>query len=273
MMLATKDYSGGRFFYHSEFVPLVGFGIYSPGIYEYTFFRRAIEWAFEARSLPLVKLSPWQYQYDSSFVIRHDCDSGPDYVLSSAQREKQLGVTGQYYVMTGAVLDDPNNASLISQLQQAQNLYGAQIGPHNGGLNSHYWLGTLPGDYAYYHWGPDICIVKNGTGDYWPYVDNRTDPNAGHSTTGNSTGLYGKDYANMSIRLALDTLQSWLGQRPQIWISPWSDANLDDSLEITESLGILAANDRNHGPFPNIALSLNTKVSIMTNSSFPPTCT
>ena len=259
VMLATKDYSSGRFFYHSEFVPLVGFGIYSPGIYEYTFFRRAIEWAFEARSLPLVKMSPWQYQYDSAFIFRHDCDSGAGYVLGSAQRDKQLGVTGQYYVMTGQVLDDPNNASLISQLQQAQNLYGAEIGPHNGGLNSHYWLGTLPGDYSYYHWGPDICIVRNGTGDYWPYVGNRTDPDAGHSATDNSTGLYGKDYANMSIRLALDTLESWLGQRPQIWISPWSDANLDDSLEITESLGILAANDRNHGPFPNIALSLNTK--------------
>jgi len=259
VMLATKNYSSGRFIYHSELVPLVGYGIFSPGMYEYTFFRKAIEWAFETWSLPVIKVSPWPYQYDSAFVIRHDCDSGPGYVLGSAQREKQLGVTGQYYVMTGQVLDDPNNASYITQLQQAQDLYGAEIGPHNGGLNSHYWLSTLPGDYAYYHWGPDICIVRNGTGDYWPYVNNRTDPSAGHSTTGNSTGLYGKDYANMSIKLALDTLESWLGQRPQIWVAPWSDANLDESLQITESLGILAANDRNHGPFPNIALSLNTK--------------
>jgi len=259
VMLATKAYSNGRFIYHSELTPMIGFSIYAPQMYEYTFFRRAIEWAFETRSLPLARLSPWPYQYDSAFIIRHDGDSGSSFVLGSAQREKQLGVTGQYYIMTGLLLDDPNNASYITQLQQAQDLYGAEIGPHNGGLNSHYWLGTLPGDYAYYHWGPDICIVKNGTGDYWPYVNNRTDPSAGHSTTGNSTGLYGKDYANMSIKIALDSLATWLGQRPVISVTPWADASRDDSLEVMESQGIKTAGERNFGPFPHIALSLNTK--------------
>jgi hypothetical protein len=251
VMLATKAYSTGRFIYHSEFVPLVGYSIYAPGVYEYYFFRRAIEWAFESRFLPLVRLSPWPYQYDSAFVIRHDLDGGPGFVLSSAQREKELGVTGQYYLITGGVRDDPGNASVISDLQEAQNIYGAQIGPHNGGLNSHYWLGSSPGEYAYYHWGPDISIVRNGTGDYWPYDE------SGESA--NPTGLYGKDYANMSIKLALDDLQSWLGQRPVIWVSPWADSCTDDSLELLESQGIKTAGERNFGPFPHIALSLNTK--------------
>jgi len=256
VMLATKAYSNGRFIYHSELSPMIGFSIYAPQMYEYTFFRRAIEWAFEARSLPLARLSPWPYQYDSAFIIRHDGDSGSSFVLGSAQREKQLGVTGQYYIMTGLLLDDSNNASYITQLQQAQNRYGAQIGPHNGGLNSHYWLSTNPGDYAYYHWGPDICIVKNGTGDYWPY-NSTSQQNPGHGAV--PTILYGKDYANMSIRIALDNLTTWLGQRPVIWVSPWADSSRDDSLEVMESQGIKTAGERNFGPFPHVALSLNTK--------------
>ena len=255
IMLATKAYSTGRFIYQSELTPLMGFGIYAPGLYEYYFFRRAIEWAFQSQSMALAKLSPWPYQYDSAFLIRHDGDGGSSFVLGSAMREKTLGVTGEYWIMTGMLLDDPNNASLISQLQTAQNTYGALISSHNGGLNSHYWLGSSPGAYEYYHWGPDVCIVYNGTGDYPPY-NGTSQLNPGHGST--PTNLYGADYANMSVKIALDNLTSWLGQRPITWVSPYTDSASDKSLDILASQGIKIAEERDSGPFPSMAFSLNT---------------
>ena len=252
VMLATKAYSSGRFIYESELTPLDGFGIYAPGLYEYYFFRRAIEWAFQSFSIPIARLSAWPYQYDSAFLIRHDMDNSEDtvpWIADSAQTEAQLGVIGEYYVVTGDVRDSSDPSYLISLIQQAQ-AYGAIISIHNGGLNSHYWLGTSPGDYSYYHWGPDICITYNGTGDYWPY------DSSGQSS--NPTGLYGADYAKMSINLALDDIQSWTGQRPTTWVSPWTDACSDAALDILASLGFQNAGDRDCGPFPAMALMLNT---------------
>ncbi len=237
VMLAVKQYSNGEFIYHSELAPLASYSIYSPVAYEYMFFRQAIQWAFENQQIPLAKLSPWPYQYDSAFIMRHDMDisyNSVPWIASSAAAEQALGVTGQYYIVTGDVRDAANSADLISLIQQAQSL-GAQIGSHNGGLNSTPWNPTLQyGDYLYYHWGPDEAIKNypSGTAD-------------------------GINYANTSIGMSLDDLQSWLGQRPDIWASPDGLANLEQSLQILESLGIKTSGEFTTSPYPNFALSLS----------------
>ena len=242
VMLAVKPYFNGMFIYHSELAPLASYSIYSPIAYEYMFFRQAIEWAFENQHIPLSKLSPWPYQYNSAFIMRHDMDisyASVPWIASSAAAEQALGVTGQYYVVTGDVRDAANSADLINLIQQAQSL-GAQIGSHNGGLNITPWEPSLQyGDYLYYHWAPDESITNYPTG-----------------TAG------GINYANASISMSLDDLQSWLGQRPQIWVSPNGQANFEESIQILESLGIKTSGEFTTSPYPNFAFSLSNETKL-----------
>ena len=60
-LLAVKSYGQGQFIYHGPIQPLIGHGGYDPGMYAYVIYRKAIEWAFESFSVPIVKLSPWRY--------------------------------------------------------------------------------------------------------------------------------------------------------------------------------------------------------------------
>ncbi|MGE5555962.1 MAG: hypothetical protein ACM3UY_06855, partial [Methanocella sp.] len=239
VMLATKAYSQGRFIYHSELAPLAGYGVYAPDTYEYVFFKNAIEWAFESSNMPLTRLSPWPYAYDSAFIVRHDLDfsmNGVQWIVNSTLMEQSLGVVGQYYVVTGDVNDASNKAFLVSQLQQAQGL-GAEIGSHNGGFNCSPWAPYLKyGDWAFYHWGSDEAIA------YHP--------------SGKAAGI---SYASDSINKSLSELQTWLGQRPTIFASPAGRGCLDESMQILESLGIKTTGDLNIGPFPYMAFSLTTK--------------
>ena len=237
VMLAIKPYSNGMFIYHSELAPLASYSIFTPVAYEYMFFKQAIEWAFENQHVPLAKLSPWPYQYNSAFIMRHDMDisyQSVPWIASSAAAEQAMGVTGQYYIVTGDVRDAANSADLINLIQQAQSL-GAQIGSHNGGLNCTPWNPTLQyGDYLYYHWSPDEAITN------FP--------------TGTADGI---NYANTSISMSLDDLQSWLGQRPVIWVSPNGLANLEDSIQVLAGLGIKTSGEFTTSPYPNFAFSLS----------------
>ena len=242
VMLAIKPYSNGMFIYHSELAPLASYSIFTPVAYEYMFFKQAIEWAFENQHVPLTKLSPWPYQYNSAFIMRHDMDisyQSVPWIASSAAAEKAMGVTGQYYIVTGDVRDAANSADLISLIQQAQSL-GAQIGSHNGGLNSSPWDPTLQyGDYLYYHWSPDEAITN------YP--------------TGTADGI---NYASTSISMSFDDLQSWLGQRPSIWVSPNGLANLEDSIQVIAGLGIKTSGEFTTSPYPNFAFSLSKAAQV-----------
>ncbi len=72
--LAVKQHERGQFIYHATFQPLIAHGGIGPGMYAYAIFRRAIEWAFESAQRPVVKLSPWPYDYDAAFTVRHDLE-------------------------------------------------------------------------------------------------------------------------------------------------------------------------------------------------------
>ena len=69
-------------------------------MYAYTIYRGAIEWAFEAANLPLIKRSPWPYAYDAAFMVRHDFENLLSLVLdieNSARYKASIGVKGDYY--------------------------------------------------------------------------------------------------------------------------------------------------------------------------------
>ena len=101
----------------------------------------AIEWAFEAANIPIIKLSPWPYEYDAAFIVRHDFENNPASIRSiedSALFENSHGVKGDYYFCTGTLRDEMpiDQSTVIASLRSAVTNYGATIGSHNGGLKN-----------------------------------------------------------------------------------------------------------------------------------------
>ena len=165
--LTVKQYGKGYFIYETSFNPILAHGGFGPGMYAYKILRNAVEWAFSAQNMPIPKLSPWPYQYDAAFIMRHDLE---DYanemadILPSAQIEASNNVHGDYYLCTGTIrVDMPNliqtnnqpyNTNVVIQnMRTAMTSYGATISSHNGGLKNANNSGLVSTNYDYWHWG------------------------------------------------------------------------------------------------------------------------
>ena len=153
--LVVQPYGKGCFIYDAAFQPLLGHGGFAPGMYAYMIFRRAIEWAFQSANLPVPKLSPWPYPYDSAFMIRHDLENYTNEmadVAASAAVEYANGATGDYYPCTGTIRQDvagtATQTNIIAGFRQATTNYGATIGPHNGGLKNPNDSSLVPGAFG-----------------------------------------------------------------------------------------------------------------------------
>jgi hypothetical protein len=119
--LAVKDYGSGRFIYHSEFSPLAGYSGYVVDNFEYGFFRKAIEQAFKANGVPLVRLSGWPYPYNAAFKTRHD-----HFLRKAASDvEAQYGVQGEWLLRTSTAIGGPDWQYLNDIIDS-----GALIGSH-----------------------------------------------------------------------------------------------------------------------------------------------
>jgi hypothetical protein len=199
-LIACKNYGKGFFIYHSELASLAGWGGFSVDTFTYTFFRNAIEWAFEASGIPLIRLAPWQYPKKAAFIIRTDCDEGISPIMDYVSIDKANGVHGGYYVVTNTVADP--NLLTIAETQ------GAIIGSHNT-----------------YHTGPD-----------------------------------GESYADASdnIKGSLNQLESWLGHPLNTWVSPMYTSVTEQSLQIINTCGLVSAGEQGVGPYPHLALSMET---------------
>src|SRR6185436_8881159 len=124
--LVVKQFGKGYFIYDAGFQPLVGHGGFAPGMYSYVIMRRAIEWAFESANLPVPKLSPWPYQYDAAFMIRHDLENFTNEIANievSAGFEFTNGARGDYYFCTGTIREDAspafNTNNMVAGLRRA----------------------------------------------------------------------------------------------------------------------------------------------------------
>jgi VCBS repeat-containing protein len=251
-LLTVKTHGQGQFIYHAAFQPLIGHGGYDPGMYAYLVFRRAIEWAFESAGIPIVKVSPWPYQYDAAFINRHDLENNQTSIRgieSSARFEHSLGVKGDYYFSTGALRDDmAGNAAVVSSLKSAVSNYGATIGSHNGGLKNPVNPSLAQADYDYWHWGPDEAL------DVTP---------PGYTS--------GKAYAKASILKSFQDIEGWLsgmdngragcgaaGNCPRTWVSPYFNSTREDSRDIVDQLGAVTMGEQKISPFPHRTLSYST---------------
>jgi hypothetical protein len=200
-LIAYKYYGSGCFIYHSEFSPLAGYGGFSVDSFTYAFFRKAIEWAFEANNVPLIRLAPWPYPSKAAFIIRLDGDGGPSDIMSYVAIDEARDVHGEYYIVTNTVSDP----SLLTNAAS----HGAIIGSHST-----------------YHTGPD---------------------SEGYSAAFNN------------IEGSLDDLESWLGNRPRIWVSPYYDAITEQAFQVIEATGLVSAGEQGVGPHPHFAMSMETE--------------
>ena len=262
-LLAVKKYGQGQIIYHGADQPLIGHGGYDPGMYAYLIYRRAIEWAFESFSLPIVKVSPWPYQYDAAFMVRYDFEnyqSAIRSIESSAQYEHSLGAKGDYFFSTGALRDDMGgDPATIASLRSAVSNYGATIGSHNGGLKNPVNYTLLPLDYEYWHWGPDEALDSTPQG-----YEN------------------GKAYASASILASYQDIEGWLagidngrpgcgalGSCPRIWVSPFFNSTREDSVDILEQLGVVTMGEQKISPFPHKTLSYKTRGKFFSPVTLP----
>jgi hypothetical protein len=244
--LAVKPFGKGYFIYTAAFQPLIGHGGFAPGMYAYVIFRKAIEWAYESAREPVVKLSPWPFAYDSAFVVRHDLENFQNEIAgveASAQVEHNNGIKGDYYFCTGTLRQDMGGSydtnAVIASLQRAMTLYGATIGPHNGGRKNANNLSLAETDYDFWHWGPDEALDATPPG----YIN-------------------GKAYALASLSAAFSDIESWLpglmtnGLR--VWVAPSFNATREDSYDLQSQLGVKITGDQKLTPFPHWVVSTRT---------------
>ena len=276
--LVVQPYGRGWFIYDAAIQPLLGHGGWAPGMYAYSIFRSAIEWAFQSAAMPVVKLSPWPYPYDAAVVFRHDMEGIPTNIISierSAQFEKTNGASGDYYFCTGTLrLDTPNPAfsNTVASLQRAITNDNATIYSHNGGLtnvNPNYnpplvpielhltqllgegWLTafepyTFPvlaplstNNYDYWHWSPDeIMGMTNLLGGF----------------------TNGSTYAFLSLSNSFVDLAGWhlTNSGPRGWVAPYFNCTREGSFQVEEALGVRTTGDTKLGPFPHWTLSTQT---------------
>jgi hypothetical protein len=243
--LTIKAYGKGYFIYCAAFQPLIGHSGFAPGMYAYVIVRRAIEWAFETAQTPVPKLSPWPFQYDAAWMIRHDLENFTNEIAAveaSAQVEFTNGARGDYYFCTGTLRDDAaptyNVNTLIAGLRRATTNYGATIGPHNGGLKNPNNPSLTRGQYDYWHWGPDEAL------DVTP---------AGYPS--------GKAYATASISNSFKDVETWLSgitNGIRSWVGCYFNSTREDSYDLQAQLGIKIAGEQKLTPFPHWTLSTLT---------------
>jgi hypothetical protein len=243
--LTIKPYGKGYFIYESAFQPLLGHGGFAPGMYAYLILRRSIEWAFASASIPVPKLSPWPYQYDAAFMVRHDLENFTNEIANieaSAQVEYANGAKGDYYFCTGTLRDDAyptyNTNTIVASLRRAVTNYGATIGPHNGGLKNPGNPSLVRGNYDYWHWGPDEVLDLSPSG----YAN-------------------GKAYASASLSTSFKDIESWLSgitNGVRSWVACYFNATREDSIDLQSALNVKIVGDDKIGPFPFWTLSTET---------------
>ena len=251
-LLTTRPYGNGNFIYHGAAQPLIGHTVYDPSMYAYLIYRHAIEWAFEAANLPIIKLSPMPYEYNAAFIVRHDFENDADSIRSiesSALFDYSHGAKSDYYFCTGTLREEmPDEETVVAGLKRAVTNYGATIGSHNGGLKNPVSGALSLGDFDYWHWGPDEAL------DVAP---------PGYPS--------GKAYAESSILESFQDIEGWLAGTdngrpgcgsadncPRTWTAPYMNSTREASFGILEDLGVVSTGEQKIGPFPTWALSTQT---------------
>ena len=285
--ITVVPYGKGWIIYDAALQPLIGHGGWAPGMYAYTIFRNAIQWAFQSASLPIVKNSPWPYPYDAAVTFRHDMEAIPTNIISvksSAQFEFTNGANGDYYFCSGALrLDMPTDSNtVITALQTAISSYGATVCPHNGGLTNinpiykqsqspFLGQGLVPVEpnlsqllsegwlTAFEPYSNPVLAPLSPNGfdyDYWHWSPDEildvTQLPSGYAS--------GAAYASTSISNSFNDFAAWhlTNGGPRMWCAPYFNATREGSYQIEQQLGVQVTGDDKLTPFPHWIFSTQT---------------
>src|SRR5208282_594749 len=158
---------------------------------------------------------------------------------SSASWESGHGVKGDYYFCTGTLrVEMTNDPAVIDSLRQAVTLYGATIGPHNGGLPDPNNSSLVLSNYDYWHWGPDEAL---------------NDSPPGYAS--------GEAYAQTSVANSFNDAEGWLAgitNGIRSWAAPYFNGTRDASYNLLDQLGVKTAGEQKMSPFPHGTFSTQT---------------
>jgi hypothetical protein len=245
--LTEKAFGRGRFIWYAPMQPFIGHGGWSPSTHASLILRSAIEWAFEASRLPVMKLSPWRFPHEAAVMVRHDLENYAAEIANVerfAEFENSLGAKGSYYFCTGTLREDMDanydTNAVIESLRRAMSNYNCIVGPHNGGLpNPANSPPLAQPDYDYWHWGPDEALDLSPQG----YAS-------------------GRDYARISISNSVADVERWfpglLTVSNRTWVAPYFNATREPSLEILAGLNLKVAGEQKLSPFPHWTVSTGT---------------
>ncbi len=273
--LSVKPYGKGCFIYDAALQPLIGHGGWAPGMYAYSIFRNAIQWAFQSAGLPVVKRSPWPYAYNAAVIFRHDMEAIPANITGiegSALFEHTNGASGDYYFCTGTLRQDMPNPTLtntIASLRRAIANDGATINSHNGGLtniNPYYVTNIPPSPLVVIEANLGQLISEGWLTAFEPYTDpvlapfpsNGLEYDYWHWSPDEILDLTnGSAYALTSISNSFVDLAGWqlTNGTPRAWVAPYFNATREGSFQIEQQLGIKIAGETKLSPFPHWTLS------------------
>ena len=287
--LLVTPYGKGYFIYDAALQPLIGHGGWAPGMYAYSIFRNAIQWAFQSAGLPVVKCSPWPYPYNAAVMFRHDMEAIPTNIISiedSAQFEQANGVSGDYYFCTGTLRRDMPNPTLtntIASLQRAIANDGATIHSHNGGLtniNPYYVTNIPPSPLVVIEANLGQLLSEGWLATLEPYTAPILSPfpSSGleydywHWSPDEILDLTnGSAYSLTSISNSFVDLAGWglTNGTPRAWVAPYFNATREGSFQIEEQLGIKITGDVKLSPFPHWTLSTQTPDKLYSTLQLP----
>jgi hypothetical protein len=116
-----------------------------------------------------------------------------------------------------------------------------------------------------------IDQARGVSGDYYIETNTVSDPSllttaqsrgaiiGSHSSYHTGPDSEGYTAAFNNIKGSLDALETWLGSRPKVWVSPNFRAVREQSLQIIEQCGLLTAGEQGTGVHPHFAVSMETQ--------------
>ena len=110
-------------------------------MYSYMIFRERHGMGFRSLAHPGGQVSPWPYQYDAAFMVRHDLENYTN-LVANIGLPPGLEFTNGCKKATTTSAPGPSarmlwiKSTIIAGLRSAMTNYGATIGPHNGGLKN-----------------------------------------------------------------------------------------------------------------------------------------
>lgn len=231
-ILTVRNYGKGKFIYHSEFNPLAGYSMHTVANYVYGFYRKAIDEAHKALSMPNIRLGAWPWPYVAGFMTRHDHFSN-------------FGFDG---------ISGTEDDALVAEIEASRGVQGGHFLRTNAALPT----------------GHDMCFDPTyGNNCVEAVQNNILAMVALGAQFGTHTTDESMEPSQANITASLDRLESYLDFRPVIFVAPGGAGFRDTTKQGLFNNGILVKGDSALGAHPTFALKIDTATEYNNDARWP----